>query len=264
MLVSAPTRADEAQNTALARSLFDAGVMASDAGDWRAAVERFSRAYALRPTSGIAFNLASAEIEVGKIVHASEHLRAVVQDSTAATELRTRARLRLEEIAPRIAFVTVQVEGAVEDGFELRIDGIALPIQAWGIATPIDPGPHVIDLAREGHVHDTAMIDVQDSQRTSLTLKAQPPPPPVEPPPSVVVAPPDSQQVLAAPRPMQSALAPAQKEAAPRKKRWLVWTSVAVAVAAGTAAAIVLVTRDGDPKAEAPVMGNTDEGVIRW
>lgn len=260
ILLTLPTRADEAQNSALARSLFDEGVTASDVGDWKAAVERFSRAYALRPTSGIAFNLANAEIEVGKIVRASEHLRAVIHDESAAKELRERARLRLEEVVARIAFAIIRVETASED-FELRIDGIALPPQAWGAATPIDPGEHVIDLVRQGQVHDTRTVHVRDGERTQLTLTGQIT--------NTLATPVGSEPAPNAVAPVETTVSPMtaatpRNDAAGRDKRWMWWTALGVAVAAGVTVGVVLGTRDEGAKSETPVSGNTSEGVIRW
>jgi hypothetical protein len=259
ILLPIPTRADDAQNSALARSLFEEGVTASDAGDWPRALERFSRAYALRPSSGIAFNLATAEIEMKRTVRAAEHLRAVLNDTTTPAELRERARLRLAEVVPRIAYVTVHVDAAAADGVELRVDGVTLPTQAWGAATPVDPGQRVFDLVRENHIYDTRTITLQEGERTELTLKAEVTPF-AEPAASLPIAAP-TQNANVQPAPTATR---ASDRHTPASKRWIWWTSLGVAVAAGVTVGIVLATGDADSQPEAPVQGNTSEGVIRW
>ena len=70
--VPAHTLAQAPQQNALARTLFEEGVALADRGDYVGAADRFSRAYSLKPTSGIAFNWASVSIETGKLVQAGE------------------------------------------------------------------------------------------------------------------------------------------------------------------------------------------------
>ena len=72
-------RAQTAQETALARALFEEGVVAADAQRWDEAAERFERAYGLKATPGIAYNWASALVELGRLVEAGERLRSVAR-----------------------------------------------------------------------------------------------------------------------------------------------------------------------------------------
>ena len=71
--------ADPARD-ASARELFEQGVALAERGDWVAAEDRFRRALSLRNSSVIAYNLASALCEQGKLVEASELLHRVLAD----------------------------------------------------------------------------------------------------------------------------------------------------------------------------------------
>jgi hypothetical protein len=69
---------------ALARALFEEGITLADRGDWTGAADRFGRAHSLKPTSGTAFNWASALAETGQLMQASELLESVIRDPKAA------------------------------------------------------------------------------------------------------------------------------------------------------------------------------------
>ena len=68
--LSASAQQNEAERTALARTLFGEGVAFVDQQNWDEAVVRFRRAYALRPSPVVGFNLASALAEQGHPVEA--------------------------------------------------------------------------------------------------------------------------------------------------------------------------------------------------
>ena len=72
--VPAWAQAPAPQQNALARTLFEEGVALADRGDYVGAADRFSRAYSLKPTSGIAFNWASVLIETETPVRALNEL----------------------------------------------------------------------------------------------------------------------------------------------------------------------------------------------
>ncbi|MCA9615224.1 MAG: tetratricopeptide repeat protein, partial [Myxococcales bacterium] len=100
-----PDPTDESA-TAAARALFAEGVSAAEAGDHATAVDRFERALALRWAPPIAYNLAEALAQVGRYVEAVEQLHSV-ERAEAPADMQANARLRREELEPRLGRLRV-------------------------------------------------------------------------------------------------------------------------------------------------------------
>jgi hypothetical protein len=239
--------AQTAQETALARSLFEEGLTLADKADWPGAADRFGRAYAIKPTSGIAFNYASVLIELGRFVEASELLRMVARDPTASEELRRQSEEKLQQVQPRIAYLAVHVEGEPRDQARVDVDDAEWPRVAWGVASPVDPGPHKVGVVVDGVEHSQESIQLAEGERREVTLqlgqvlpKVEDPTPATKPPPALPKEDRDGQK--------------------PLYKSWILWTGVGLAVAGGVVAA-VLISGDRTTEGE-PVKGNS--GTIEW
>jgi hypothetical protein len=246
-LTSASVRAQDAQDTAMARGLFEEGVGLADAGDWAGAEDRFARAHALRPSSGIAFNWASALLELGRVVEASEQLRNVLRDPEAPEDMRSEAQAKLDQASARTAYLTVRVEGDPR-GVNALVDDKPLQEAAWGAPAPIDPGEHVVRLLRGERELVSELAMLGDGERRELTLVA----------PELVLEPtPEPEPVALPPPPVED------RESRPVYKSWVLWTAVGAVVVAGAVTSVLLL--GGKDKApEEPVLGNTEPGVIRW
>ncbi len=242
--------AQSPQDTALARSLFDEGVQAADAQDWAKAANRFERAYSVKPTPGIAYNWACALAELGKVVEASERLRVVTLDPATPPELRGESELKLKSIVPRIAAVVAHVEARSND-LVVLLDGRALSRAAWGSGSPSDPGPHTLSLMRGDQALATETFELTEGERREVTLYE-----------------------LTGPAPGAATFAPTGPDGRPArdepadskpwfKRRWVLWTALGTVVVASAVTTTLLLTRD-DPKAPAPVKGDTTPAVIRW
>jgi tetratricopeptide (TPR) repeat protein len=245
LLTSSASAQAAAQNThevALARALFEEGITLADQGDWAGAADRFGRAHSLKPTSGTAFNWASALAATGKLTQASELLEGVLRDPKAAPELIQESQKKLAEITPRRAKLRLHVAPELSATGHLHVDGQEWPRAAWDVAMPVDPGQHEAVYRDAERELSHGEITLQEGEQQTLTLS----------PMAVAEAAPVASQPDSAP-------------AAPRKplyKNWMLWTGVGVALVAGAVAVAVVSTR-GD-KTEAPVHGNADPGVIRW
>jgi hypothetical protein len=250
--VGPPAHAETPQETALARSLFEEGVALADQSDWAGAADRFGRAYAIKPTSGIAFNYASVLVELGKLVEASELLRTVSRDAAASEELRRQADAKLAQIQPRIAYLTVEL--ADDPGPEARVDvGEAeLPRVAWGVASPVDPGTYTVRAVVAGVERARQSFTIAEGERRALTLSLSAPTPP--------------KSQASSPNPFDGppAAPPARDDGRrPLYKNWMLWAGVGAVVAGGVVTAVLL-SRSSKPEEEAPVMGNTGPGVLQW
>lgn len=240
----AQVSAQSGHEVALARALFEEGITLADRGDWIGAADRFGRAHSLKPTSGTAFNWASALVETGQFMQASELLEFVIRDPKAAPELKQESEKKLMEIAPRRAKLTLRVSPDLPPDSAVSIDGRDWPRAAWDVAIPVDPGRHEAVCRQGSRELARAETTLAEGETQELLLA-----------PTQVEL---EAAVLPQPQPRHDQ--PARK---PLYKNWMLWTGVGVALVAGAVAVAVVTTRNGD-KTEAPIAGNTQPGVLQW
>jgi hypothetical protein len=220
-LLSSESRAEpvDPARSASARALFDEGVAHVDRDAWGPAAEAFRRALSLRDSQVIRYNLASALVELGKLVEASELLHVVQADAQADAALKQQAADKLAEVKPRIARIAIHAELA--PGLSVDLDDAVLSVAQLDVPLTVDPGEHVVRARLDG-----ALIDEQRAQLgagESLTINLRPPPPPPEPLPAAAPAPvvtPAETARLALADPAPSAPARDEPPAPSRKKLW--------------------------------------------
>ena len=245
-----PVEAQAPQQNALARTLFEEGVALADRGDYVGAADRFSRAYSLKPTSGIAFNWASVLIENGKFLQAEDLLLGVLRDPAASASLKAESETMLAALKPRIARLKVHVVGQsgapVEPTVSVEVDGQDWPRAAWDISSPIDPGTHTVRLVRGQSelARDEPQLAEGAAREVLLQVHAE------------------GARTSAVPAAAEGPVEPSGAHK-PLYKNWVVWAAVGVGVAAGVVTGVVLATKK-EPKDEAPIGGNTMPGVLRW
>jgi hypothetical protein len=247
----APTAAfaqdDETRNAALARTLFREGLALAEQERFEEAVERFYRAYRLKPTAAIAFNLAQSLVPLGRLVEAREQLRHVEQDPNAG-RVTGAARELLASIEPKISELTIALEGPAED-VVVRMDGRVVPAEAVGIAIPADPGERHVEAVRDDAVVDSETIRLPEGGAGHVRLEV----PARAPSPEEVAASSSRTDVL-------DGSDARVDDGEGDDLSWLVWVGVG-AVVVGAAVAIIFVTASGP---EAPVAGNASPGVVTW
>ncbi|HEX5659352.1 MAG TPA: hypothetical protein VFX59_19290 [Polyangiales bacterium] len=219
----------DAQQSALARALFDEGVALGDAGEWVGASDRFGRAYALRPTPNVAYNWASALIETHALVQAQELLLSVQRDETASPELKRACSEQSAALAQRIPHVRFEVQ--TDRDLALDVDGRSWPRAAWNVTSPLDPGPHVARLHDGGRELAREEFSLREGEASTVSLDAL----------------------------------PGEASGAGRRwwRGWPFWTAVGVVAVGGVVAGVVLAARK-DSGEQAPLMGNAAPGVLRW
>ena len=234
------------RQTALARTLFEEGVTAADRGDWVGAVDRFGRAHALKPTSGIAFNWASALIETGQLVAAQELLLGIARDASAAPALKQESESLASRIGPRIARLRVRVPGTSRgDDAQVELDGTPWPREAWDVASPVDPGTHALVLKHGTTERARQALTLGDGEVREVVLAV------------------DGEGTNDASALPSEATSRPRSERAPLYKSWMLWSAVGVVVVGATVTAIVLSRRDTS-ESESPIVGNAAPGVLRW
>lgn len=161
LLVPAALRA--ASDEAGARVLFFEARKLAAAGDYAAACPKFEDSYRLDPGIGTSFNLADCYEHSGRVASAWARFLDVAAATKAAGQLdRERvARARAAALEPKLARMTLQVE-AKAPGLSVVRDGIAMDAAAWGVAVPVDPGPHVIEASAPGRVVWKSTVTVHE------------------------------------------------------------------------------------------------------
>lgn len=242
LAIVCPTHAQGPQQTALARTLFEEGVLLADEGDWVGAADRFGRAYTLKPTPGIAFNWASALVELDKLIEAEDLLRKIVREPAADAQIKRQSEQMLESIEKNLARVRVRVVGDDDQLTSLLVDGTVWPRAAWNVTSPINPGRHALVL-KVGDVETTRTeltLHAGDSRELVLYASGR-----AEEVPKPVVLKAESSRrdrtlaaASTAPMPVKD-----DDEKRPLRRNWILWSAVGAAVAGGVVAAVVL-TRD--------------------
>jgi hypothetical protein len=142
--IAAAPAADEAG----ARVLFAEARRLAAGGDYEAACPKFEDSYRLDPGIGTNFNLADCLEHTGRIATAWARFLDVAAATKAAgqPERERVARARAATLEPRLSRLTIDVESPAE-GFSLLRDGVPVGAPSWGVAVPIDPGPHRLEAA---------------------------------------------------------------------------------------------------------------------
>lgn len=175
-LVSATSYAQDAvQEVAAARALFDEGLALSDAGEWEQAADRFDRALQLRWSAPIAYNLAHAQAQRGKLLEAAEILRAIRADAETSPDMLELVSNELSQVEARFAFVTID---APEDSV-VHLDGEPVAPALLGVRVPVNPGEHGVELREEDEVVDQATFAVEEQGVAEVQLRAPAAPEPV-------------------------------------------------------------------------------------
>jgi hypothetical protein len=247
ILLTSVASAQGSHQTALARALFEEGVALADAGDWPGAADRFGRAYALKATSGTAFNWASALSATGKLVQASELLQSILRDDAASPELKRDSKQKLSELAPRIPRLKLSVESRLARTGLVRVDGREWPRAVWDVASPVDPGRHVASCRNgDGELARVEFVLAEGEQKNVSLSRA-------------------GSRAASDAAPDGTAPPQTQEKDRPRRlyKSWVLWTAVGVALAGG-AVALAVTGSKSEERAGPTAQGNTGTGVIRW
>lgn len=249
--------AQDERDTATARSLFEQGVELADKGDWAGAADRFERSDKLRHSPVVAYNLANAWVELGRLVEAAEVLRQIDKDAAAKPGVKSDAKALLSQLEPRIATLVVEVETQPPPS-DVRVNDRPLPEEAIGVPTPIDPGSVVVTVTDpKGAVLWSKRVEVTPGGQERITITM--PKETVEP--AVVPTPRETAVRSQEPQPAADAYDDGDlvddEDKAFYEEPW-VWVGAGVVVAAGVLVAVLVATSGDDPgtPAEVPITGS--------
>jgi hypothetical protein len=179
-----PSTGDFAQ----ARVLLNQGLDLRDAGDARAALDKFEAANALAHTPITALELGRTYAGLGQLVKAREILLSVARlpERAEETDRSKAARLESERLADdlraRIPTVTLWVRGVAPASAVVMLDGTVLPSEALQGARPVDPGHHGVTARTPNGATVDTQLEVSEGETRSVDIVfpyADPPPGPI-------------------------------------------------------------------------------------
>jgi hypothetical protein len=147
--VCATAHADDAET---AEGLFNEGRRLMQNEDYGRACPMLAESQRLDPGLGTQFNLADCYEHVGKTATAWA-IFVEVETATKATGQTARAVAahdRAAALARKLSHLVIAVPTTHPRGLQVKKDGVIVGAMQWGIAIPVDPGSHRIEMTAPG------------------------------------------------------------------------------------------------------------------
>lgn len=166
LLVARRAAADQTGDARLAQALFDEGRALMEQKRFAEACPKLKESQRLDPAGGTLLNLASCHASEGKVATALDEYREALTVATrdGRKDREQIARTNISTLEKDVPRVTVLVPHPLP-GIEVKLDTTALAPAAWGVATPVDPGSHVVTAAAPGHATVSVHLEVKAGER---------------------------------------------------------------------------------------------------
>ena len=189
VLVAGVAFAQSDQERAGAREAATEGVAALNEGRYADAIDMFRRAETLVHAPTHLLLMARAHVKLGKLVQAREVYIKITKEALAPTapqpfrDAQTEASRELASIEPRLARVTVKVEGDAKN-LTVTADGERIPAVLLGVPQPFDPGKHEFKATGERMESKPSSVEVAEGGRQTVVLVLEPSAHATTPPPA--------------------------------------------------------------------------------
>jgi tetratricopeptide (TPR) repeat protein len=164
-----------AQNTsekAAAEALFDRGLALMKDGKYQEACERLEQSQAVERGIGTMLYLAECYEKIGKTASAWALFREAASSAQAAgqSERAEAGRRRAEKLEKGLSRLTVHVPPANRlPGMVVQDNGSPLQAAVWGVALPVDPGLHRVEVSAPGYTSWSSEVKVDDRGASAET-----------------------------------------------------------------------------------------------
>lgn len=171
-------RAGNPQEQQLAQALFDEGRALMDQRRFAEACPKLAESQRLDPGGGTLLNLALCHEGEGKVASAKtdyeEALRLATRDGR--TDRVRIAREHLAAIEAAIPRMTVGVRGesASMPNLEVKLDGLVIPREAWGVAMAVDPGSHVVQATATDRTPWSSTVTIAKAEKKTVDVPPLP------------------------------------------------------------------------------------------
>ncbi len=166
---AAAAQAQTEEQLERARERFAEGVEHLDAERFAQAVACFRDVLAVRASGQVRYNLAIALQHTGKLAEASRLLAEVPDDRSVPARTRRDARRLLRSIEPRLAHVTISVQGD-HDGAVMVLDEEELGLDQVDQSIAVDPGRHVVLLRRGRQILARQQVELSEGESDEVVL----------------------------------------------------------------------------------------------
>ncbi|WP_394833287.1 hypothetical protein LVJ94_42970 [Pendulispora rubella] len=139
-----------AEDKAGAAALFAEAGKLVDAGQPARACPKYEESLRLFESVNTRYFLADCYERIGRNASAWAlylEVAAKASDDPAKVD---RARERAGAVAPKVSHLTVAADAKQTSGLAIKRDGAELGPGQWGVAMPVDPGPHVVEATAPG------------------------------------------------------------------------------------------------------------------
>lgn len=182
LATAVPAAAQTDEQRAGARAAAEAGIQAFEEGRFADAVDLFTRAEQLVHAPPHLLYAARAQTRLGNLVQAHELYIRIVRENLpenaprAFREAQKAAEQELAEVTPRLAYVTIVVQGG--NGAESLVtrDGTEIPAALVGVPHPVNPGQHTYQATANGWQSAPKAVDIKEGARVALELNLEPAP----------------------------------------------------------------------------------------
>jgi len=188
MVASAAAQAQTPSSSKVtAEALFEDGRRLMTEGKYADACPKFAASERLDPSTATLLNLASCYERQGRTATAWATYKEAASAANAVgrNDYLTAAERHASALEPNLARLTLNVEEPIE-ALHLERDGVAVERAEWGIAIPVDPGPHLVSATASGHKSWSSTVEVTQSAAhvtlvvpplAAVPLEASGPPP---------------------------------------------------------------------------------------
>jgi hypothetical protein len=165
-LLAAPVHAGDEPATQAATVLFDQAIALMDQHRYAEACPKLARSQELAPSGGTLLNLAKCYEKNGQLASAWLSYRQAAERAAVARKpaLEQLAQQAADQLAPSVSTLVVTLKERIE-GLEIRRGSEIVTAAQIGMATPIDPGEHVIEASAPGRVTWRSAVRVGESKR---------------------------------------------------------------------------------------------------
>ena len=154
-LLAASARADGGnppQQKAAAQVLFEQGRSLVEKGDFVDACPKFAESERLDPGIGTLLWLADCYENTAHTASAWASFKEAAAAAARRHDGRERvARDRARALEAKLSRLTIAAPRAATGGLQVHRDGMLVGSAEWGVAVPLDPGPHTITASAPGH-----------------------------------------------------------------------------------------------------------------
>jgi hypothetical protein len=170
LALPAVARADD---PATAETLFNEGRRLMQNEDYTKACPMLAESQRLDPGLGTQFNLADCYEHLGKTATAWAMFLEVAAGTRAVGQgaREQAARQRAEALAPKLSHLVIAVPTNHARGLVVKKDGVVVGAMQWGIAIPVDPGPHTLQMTAPGRkAWDSSIVVLPDGLTMAIPV----------------------------------------------------------------------------------------------